>query len=1008
MRALAIFMAAACLAAGQTIEFNRDVRPILSDRCFTCHGPDAGQRKTKLRFDQEAGAKIALTGGKQAIVPGDPAKSELYVRLVTQNKALRMPPAYMGHDALRPREIEVVRQWIEQGARWQAHWSFLPPRRVEPPAVRAASWARNGLDRLVLARLEREGLTPSAEAGKATLLRRVTLDLTGLPAAPEEVTAFLRDDSARAYEKVVDRLLGSAAYAERMAIRWLEAARYADTNGYQTDGVRDMWRWRDWVIGAFHRNMPFDQFTVEQLAGDLLPGATVDQRVATGFNRNHRTTAEGGSIDEEWRVEYVADRAETTSTVFLGLTMGCARCHDHKYDPLPQKDYYRLFAFFNNVPERGFIWNFGNEPPVVKAPTPAQEEKLTALDGTLRAAELAWEKKAAAVAREQKRWERRASGPWNITKGMVFHQQPDDPKVFEGGKPTRYGTDAAKFDYRDPITLAAWIKPSTPRGAILTRYDDYFEGSGYGLFLIDGKLRYHFIFRWTDLGMRIETAEPIALNKLQHVAVTYDGGMRASGVRIYVDGREVATKVLFDSQLWPLSHKAELRIGAGAGLDYQGEVADARIYNRALTAGEIDVLMSQEPLEALARIPAARRTGVQSEKLRMAFLDTALTPELDSVRCRLEEARTERNRYFAAIPTVMVMEERKDRRDTFVLKRGAYDAPSDEVTPGVPSAFTQLPGGTQADRLALARWIVSPENPLTARVMVNRLWQMLFGIGLVKTIEDFGSQGEWPVQPELLDWLAVEFVEKGWNVKALLKTIVMSSTYRQSSKAPAELLARDPDNRLLARGPRIRLSAEMIRDQALAVSGLLETAVGGPSVKPYQPAGLWQELAGGGGYQHGKGADLYRRSLYTYWRRTIAPPSMVTFDSPNRETCSVRETRTNTPLQALNLMNDVAFLEASRRFAERVLSTGPKDEAARLTSAMTLALSRPPSPAERGILGGALSRLKQRFADSEKAAMAYLAQGESPRNAALDARELAAWTSLCSLILNLDEMVTKE
>lgn len=1023
---LSLFYAAASQAE---VQFNRDIRPILSDRCFACHGPDAGNRKAGLRLDIEAAAKAELRQGRVPIVPGQPDQSELFRRITTEKKALRMPPAYAGHDALSPQQIALIRQWIEQGASWQAHWSFLPPQRPALPEVKDQRWPRNPIDRFVLARLEREGMHPSPEAEKARLLRRVTLDLTGLLPAPGELDAYLKDQSPGAYERVVDRLLASPRYAERMAIRWLEAARYADTNGYQSDGPRDMWRWRDWVINAFHRNMPFDQFTVEQIAGDLLPNATLDQRIATGFHRNHRTSAEGGIVDEEFRVEYVADRTETTSAVWLGLTVGCARCHDHKYDPLPQRDYYRLFAFFNNVPEKGFVYNFGNEEPYIKAPLPEQQKQLDVFDTKIAALQKQLTDLAPQQEAAQHRWEKRlrkTSAEWELTEGLVLRKTLDEgekglqgeapvvagrmgqARSFDGKQFLDAGQSPRKFDYRDPFTFAAWVKPESPKGAILSRTEDYWEGTGHGLYLVDGKLRLHVIFRWTDLGMRVETEQPVRLHDWQHVLVTYDGSMKAAGVHMYVDGKPQPLKILFDQCLWPIGSKEPFRIGAGGGLRFQGLIDDVRVYDRALSPEEAAVVALTTPLAELAAVPPAQRTPAQTDKLRMSFLEQAAPTSVAQLRAELAREQAERKKFYDTIPTVMVMAERPTPRDTFVLKRGAYDAHGEKVSSGVPGVLPALPADTPKNRLALARWIVDRNNPLTARVIANRFWAMLFGTGLVKTVEDFGSQGEWPLHPELLDWLAVEFMDSGWDVKRLLKTIVTSATYRQSSRVTPELLQRDSENRLLARGPRLRLAPEMIRDQALAVSGLLVEKVGGPSVKPYQPPGLWKELQGGQEYVADKGEGLYRRSLYTYWRRTVAPPGMVTFDSPNRETCTVRETRTNTPLQALTLMNDVPYVEASRKFAERLLHEGGATDAERINYGYRLALAREPQTAERDVLLAALAKFREAYRRDGDSAAKLLTVGDSAYDASLPKTELAAFAGVASLLLNLDEMVTKE
>ncbi|HXJ40394.1 MAG TPA: DUF1553 domain-containing protein, partial [Bryobacteraceae bacterium] len=870
------------------------------------------------------------------------------------------------------------------------------------------------------ARLAKEGLKPYPEAPRSLLLRRVTLDLTGLPPTPAELKAFENDTAPNAWEKVVDRLLASPGYGERMAFRWMEAARYGDSNGYQTDGPRDMWRWRDWVINAFNRNMPWDQFTVEQLAGDLLPNATLDQKIATGFNRNHRTTGEGGIIPEEYRVEYVADRTQTTATVWMGLTLGCARCHDHKYDPLAQKDFYRMYAFFNQVPdEKGFVWNYGPEMPFVKAPLPEQAEKLSALDKKIEAARAVYDGLASKRTLAQQKWERNP-GPqdWSPTDGIVFRSTwltstrpvTDAPAgkawTFDSSEGVEGNGDAAEFNYLQPFTFSAWIKPESEDGAILTRLDDYIESQGHGLYLMKGRVRLHLTQRFTDLGLRVETADPVRLNEWQHVSVTYDGTRLASGVRFYVNGEPRKTNVLFDQNTEPFRKKnTPIRIGFGGGMRFHGAIGDARVYNRALSDDEAAALAVPQTLRAIAAF--TNRTPAQQTKLNLAFLAIAAPKDVKAALADLIAKQTDRQKFYESIPTVMTIADGANR-ETFLLRRGAYDVPGDKVTAGVPVALPQLPSDAPPNRLTLARWLVDRKNPLTARVTVNRFWQSYFGTGIVKTVDDFGAQGEWPSHPELLDWLAVEFMESGWDVKAIQKVMVMSATYRQSSVATPALLEKDPDNRLLARGPRHRLGPERIRDQALAVSGLLKERVGGPSVKPYQPAGLWQELSGNNGYVQAKGDDLYRRSLYTYWKRTIPHPFMVNFDSPNREQCAVFENRTNSPLQALDLMNDVTFTEASRKLAERMLAEGGTAPEKRIDYGFKLLLARAPSERQRAVLLRALKQFETSYATDPKAASALIKEGDSPVRAGTDPAQLAAYTGVASLLLNLDEAVTKE
>jgi hypothetical protein len=1045
-----------------TVEFNRDIRPILSDKCFTCHGPDSARRRTKLRFDIEADAKQDL-GGRFAIVAGDLAKSEMVRRITAAEPARRMPPPASGR-TLTDREIDLIQKWIEQGAKWENHWSFNAPRRASLPEVKNRAWPKNDIDFFILQRLEKEGLSPAPEADRSTLIRRASLDLTGLPPTPAEVDAFVKDTSRGAFEKAVDRLLASPRYGERMAAQWLDAARYADTNGYQTDAERYMWRWRDWVIEAYNRNLPFDQFALQQIAGDMLPHPTLDQKIATGFNRNHRGNGEGGIIPEEYAVEYVVDRVETTSTVFMGLTLGCARCHDHKYDPFSQKEFYQLFAYFNNIPERGKANKYGNSAPMIQAPTAEQQVRLNEIDRELAAAEKQFENVRAESLKAQRSWESALEPSraidWSIPADLIAHfgfdgdlsgqfraqlavpaqQQynvnaapaapPAEPKPasaqFQDGEPQfadgrigqsasfdgkRFivGGDIGSFGFMSRFTLAAWIYPTAGTGAVITRTKDIEEESGYGLYLKDGKVQANLILRWLDDGARVETLKPIELNRWQHVMMTYDGSRTAEGIKIYVDGRPQELAVHLDDVNQNFQSREPMRIGGGGGRSnrFQGKIDDVRVYDVALSPQHAAVVATGESINEIAPIPPAKRTEPQAEKISLYFLENHAPERVQQAWRTLVARRRLKTTFLDSLPTVMVMQERETPRDTFVLIRGAYDKPGDKVTPGVPTMLPPLPKGAPNNRLGFARWLVDPSNPLTARVAVNRFWQMYFGTGLVKTVEDFGSQGEWPSHPELLDWLATEFVRTGWDIKAMQKLIVTSATYRQSSRTTPELLQKDPENRLLARAPRLRLPAGAIRDQALAVSGLLVEQLGGPSVKPYQPAGLWKELSGQE-YVQDKGQKLYRRSLYTFWKRSSPPPSLMNFDAAGREACVVRETRTNTPLQALDLMNDVTYLEASRKLAERVMKEQRTSPDERIALAFRLITARDPTPREATVLGDALSSYLAEYKNRPDEARKYLSQGESPRDEELDPGELAAYSAVASLILNLDETITKE
>jgi len=1015
------------------IDFNRDIQPILADTCYTCHGPDNNQREAKLRLDQREGL-FREAKGVRPVVAGDLIESELFARITSNDPDEQMPPPD-SQRKLSAHQIALIKKWIEQGAKWQGHWAFIAPKRPSLPKVKQKKWLRNGIDHFVLARLEREGLQPSSSADRATLLRRVSLDLTGLPPTPGEVSGFLLDKAPDAYEKAVDRLLASPRYGERMAFRWLDAARYSDTSGYQTDGPRTMWRWRDWVIEAFNDNMRYDRFTIEQLAGDLLPNATLEQRIATGFNRNHRGNAEGGSIPEEFQVEYVVDRVDTTATVWMGLTLGCARCHEHKYDPFTQKEFYELYAFFNNIPENGRALKYANSPPFIKSPTRAQQAELALLTKRVNAAEDAMLRIIPEVEPKQQAWERalvvkKGIAPsWVPTRGLVAHLNLDDAKdmAFIDGKPVfdegRLGTAAVfdglrfidanatageqtDFGYFDKFTLSLWVRPESD-GALLTRTKDEAKETGWGIWLVDGKVQVNFVKRWLDDSLRLETIEKLKPRQWHHIAVTFNGHPIPEGMRVFVNGRAQKLRVNLDMLNQDFAASADpLRIGAGGGpvTRFKGRIDEVRIYNRELYPREAVALAAPDSLSKLAAME--KRTATQREALRLAYLEKFAPKKIRAAFATVRELREERAAMIEKFPTTMVMHEMAQPRPTHMLIRGAYDNPGDKVTAGTPAALPPLAKGAPRNRLGFARWLTDPKHPLTARVTVNQFWQLYFGRGIVKTVEDFGSQGAWPSHPQLLDWLATEFVRSGWDVKAMQKLIVTSATYRQSSERRNG--TPDPENILLSRGPRMRLSADMIRDQALFVSGLLREKIGGPSVKPYQPEGLWKEIASETKYEQAKGADLYRRSLYTFWKRTVTPPLMATFDASPRETCVVRETRTSTPLQALALMNDVTFVEAARVFAQRIIREGGKSPEARVRFAFQHATARKPKAAEVKILTAGLSRHLKFYRQDAKAAKALIDIGESTVPNGVDAKELAAYTLLASLILNLDEVITKQ
>ncbi len=1094
----------------QPADFNRDIRPILSENCFRCHGPDDGSRKAKLRFDTKEGA-FAKAG---VIVPGNAAGSRLIKRLISTDPQLVMPPPDSGHK-LTVSQIETIKRWIGEGAQWGLHWSFVAPQRVALPALKTEEgrqWVRNPIDYFVMARLEQEGLKPSPEAGRAQLLRRVTFDLTGLPPTQKELDDFWQDQAPNAYEKVIDRLLASPRYGERMAFRWLDAARYSDTHGYQRDGDRSMWRWRDWVIEAFNRNLPFDQFTIQQLAGDLLPNPTLDQRIATGFNRNHRANSEGGIVPAEYYVEYIVDRVDTTSTVFMGLTVGCARCHTHKYDPITHKDYYQLFAYFNSIPETGMISDFGNARPWIAAPDKQQQQQLVAMNNEIAQAEKQLSSLAEQFAPAQQQWEQSllTAKPqqWFPPENLVLahsldesaqfevHQPPplppapkieiakaalkaaaaksEKPKAdkqatpapkptptptpvvpgFANGTPNyvsaptgqgaafdgklwlnaeqgiRFGEVVRGKELKEKFAVSVWFYPESEQsGAIVTYLQDDAEtkelklpkGRGFGIFFLDGKIKFNVVASWDEDSVKTETQRTLPPQQWHHLLAVFDSENALEHIQLYVDGQKESLTVkqssLFNSYG---SGATKLRIGGGGGsaLRFKGQLDEVRIYKALPDAAQIAMLACADSLQQIAALAPSVRTAAQQLKIRGAFLDNAPPAEAQPIRQNLAKLKKQRTSFIAALPTVMVMQELPEPRPTFVLKRGAYDAPGEKVERGVPAVLPPLPKEFPNNRLGFAQWLVSAEHPLTARVQVNRFWQLLFGTGLVKTVEDFGAQGELPSHPELLDWLAVAFragdteskiQNPKWNMQALLKTILMSATYRQTSKVTPNLQQRDPHNWLLARGPRFRLSAEMLRDQALFVSGLLVEKLGGPSVKTYQPADVYKGLVFGTTvYDQVKGEGLWRRSLYTYWKRTILSPNMLVLDATAREFCTVRETRTNTPLQALTLMNDVTFVEAARFLAERMLTEGGANPDARLQWAYRQVISRTPNTTELRVLRENLATQTDFFRRHPPAAAKLLAVGEKRNAEKLNQSELAAYTTLASLILNLNEAIMRQ
>ena len=1026
--AAAAFWAAglAAEAATSPILFNRDVRPILSDTCFPCHGFDGAKRKANLRLDVPEGA-TALHDGRAAIQPGSLAGSELWTRVTAADPKKLMPPPESGKK-LKPGEIDTLRHWIESGAVYQKHWAFEPPVRSQPPKA-GTTWARNDLDRFVAAGLESRGLQPSPEAPRETLLRRLTLDLTGLPPTPAEVDAFLADVRPDAYEQAAQRLLASPRYGEQMAKYWLDLVRYADTHGMHIDNERGIWPYRDWVVSAFNRNLPFDQFTIWQLAGDLLPDATREQRVASGFIRCNMTTSEGGAIDEEFHVRYAVDRVETTSAAWMGLTMGCAVCHDHKLDPITQKEFYQMFAIFNNISEQAMDGNVLLPPPSLKVSTADQEKKLAELDQRQRELEEETRQVVAAMGYTDPATLTNAPRPepketvWiedsfpekaepqfagaNITHRWIT--RPEGP-VFSGEKALlRAGKGLHQVYFNGgtkPLTVAAgdkvfayvYLDPKDPPKTIMLQYHT-------------GEWRHR--ANWGDedaipFGAKA-TTEKLLMGALPEtgkwVRLEVDAG--AMGLRPGMKIEGMAFTQFDGTVYWD---KAGLLSPNDPAQDptlsfVAWERAQRQLRKAATVPAEIKTLLQQD---------AAKPDEGREQKLRAYFLASVYAgsgASLAPLRGEMQKLRDQREELEKGIPSTLVAVELPQPRRTWVLVRGQYDKHGEEVGPGVPSVLPPLPQSDVTNRLTFARWLVDPGHPLTARVTVNRLWQQFFGIGLVKTAEDFGTRGEWPANPALLDWLATEFIRTGWDVKQMVRLFVTSAAYRQSSNLTPQLREADPEDRWLDRGPRYRLDAEALRDEALSISGLLNLEVGGRGVHPYQPPGIWEAVAyttsNTGRYTQDHGSALYRRSLYLFWKRTAPPPTMITFDAPSREQCRARRERTNTPLQALVTMNDPQFFEAARQLGYRMLHEGGAEDAGRLRYGFRLATARLPSAKETAILTESLAAQRARYGADAAAAKQVIAVGESPVPADVAPADLAAYTMVANLLLNLDEVLTK-
>ena len=1042
--------------AADKIEYNRDVRPILAENCFPCHGPDSAARKADLRIDRREDAVQA-----KAIVPGKPTESEMIARVLSDDTDTLMPPP-RSRKKLTVAQKDVLKKWVEQGAEYQAHWSFIPPTRPTVPTVKDKLWVRTPIDAFILAELEKRGLKPAAEADRRTLARRLALDLTGLPPDPADVDAFVADKSPNYYEKYVDKLLANPHWGEHRGRYWLDYARYADTHGIHFDNYREMWAYRDWVIRAFNQNLPFDRFTVDQLAGDLLPARTLDQQIATGFNRCNITTNEGGAINEEYLVLYARDRTETAAQVFMGLTAGCAVCHDHKYDPFSQKDFYALSAFFNNTTQNAMDGNIPNTPPIVAVPRMEERARFEAISKELETVRAKLAERKTAARPEFDTWVKTATpatvfgknplaglrlhapltdGEGTLTRfavdGQIRSTAIGDGFTWVAGqhglkalqvKPT--GTapiaipDVGNFDRTDAFTVSAWVKLSrrNANGAIVARMSAKEKHRGWDLWVEGEKIGIHLVNAFPEDALKVVSNTPIAVNQWVHVAVVYDGSGKASGVTVYVNGQAQPTSSTHDS----LKSTTKTDVPLTIGQRHSGErmvgaaIEDVRIYDRALARSDVDQLAKYAAVvDALAK-EADKRTPAEVTASFDWWLTTfdAPTRELDGTAAKL---RAEDVAIRSRGTITHVMQEKPGDAGAFILHRGEYDKRRDPVKADTPKSLPPLPADLPRNRLGLARWLLADDHPLTTRVTVNRFWQELFGNGLVRTSGDFGIAGELPSHPELLDWLAVEFRDptwagasgepgSPWDIKRFFKLLVCSAAYRQSAAVTPEKIEKDRDNRLVSRGPRHRMDAEMIRDYALASSGLLVRKIGGPSVRPYQPDGVWEAVAMIGSntrdYKRDAGDNLYRRSMYTFWKRAAPPASMEIMNAPNRETCAVRRDRTNTPIQALVTLNDIQFVEAARVLAEKTLTTADTDDK-RIDFIARKLLARSFRPEELRIVKATLADLLAHYKADPDAAKKLIAFGESKADPKLPPAELAGWTMLVNELLNLDEVLNK-
>ena len=1055
----------------EKVDFNYHIKPILSDRCYKCHGPDANQRQADYRLDV-AETAFTKTKGEHSqatknLTAGKLSQSEVFHRIISNDGEYRMPPP-AANLSLSTEEKALIIKWIEQGAEYKPHWSFVKPQKEALPTVKNQDWVQQDLDYFILDKIEKNGLAASKKSNKTTLLRRITLDLTGLPPTPTEMDDFLEDKSPDAYEKAIDRLMATPQYGERLGVEWLDVARYADSHGYQDDGMRTTWPWRDWVIQAFNENKRYDQFLLEQLAGDLLPNPTRDQLLATCFNRNHPQSQEGGVVEEEYRVEYVADRTNTFGKALMGITMECARCHDHKYDPFSQKEYYALSAFFNNNNDWGIVPYNGEATPTVLLPTPEEEAKLAAIREKMKPLEAALVSEN--YQEDFKKWLSRRAPAINLKEGLVaafdFEEEVEVPKsslnldgkkkagwagigkkdktisyinkvknkadaailgdkdsrpiIAEGkqGKGIQFRGDCGirfnrdmDYDRHQSFSVSIWVKllREGERGPIFNNTNGDFEGYRGWICKLneDGTLSFQLNHVWPDNSIDYQTTNKLEVDEWTHIVMAYNGNSKASGLTFFVNGQVPEFKLHRDNLQKSLLHGVKgsnwssfpLLLGKEKERSIENIIMDELlVYNRQLSVMEVQQLYNKD------KAPEPSKS-----QLLEYYLVSGKNRTFNKNLKDLTKLRKEENLLATDVLEVMIMNDRAEVRPTFVLDRGMYDAPQEEVKANTPAILSNLPTDAPRNRLGLAKWLISKENPLTARVQVNRLWMMLFGKGLVATQEDFGNQGNLPSHPELLDYLAVDFMENGWDMKAFLKKILLSATYQQSSIASKTAKEKDPTNEWYSHYPAFRLSAEMTRDNALAASNILVKTIGGPSVYPYQPKGIWKALATRNAteYKQSEGADLYRRSMYTIWKRSAPPPAMMNFDAPDRYYCIVSRQKTATPLQSLVLMNDPQFVEAARMLAERTLQEGGETVSHKIDYIFKCLIGRRAEDLELSTIE---QLFQEEFADFQKDKQRIadlLNTGEYPIHPTLNRTELATYTMVASTVMNFDEFVMK-